>query len=303
MKVILIGHRGALGRGLYEYLSRSHQVTGWDVEEDLFSLDAGYLRDSGFDVVVNLALIADRGSPTYRIDSPSEKVNVDGPRHIARALKDSGIHWIQMSTREVLGPVYTETDVVKTAQDFRPRFLVGESQPYDPRNFYGKSKVVTEFIAESYPRTTIIRLTTGYTDYFHPTSQNWIIKVIQSVMETGKARLSNGGRQFRDPLHTDDLGALIERVVAQGIVGERLHAGGGSDNLISLRELVTLVDREVAIEDVPGGDWGFAFDNAKATTLTGWVPQVSIRAKIPVIAENIRNGITEAADVPDEDRA
>ena len=44
-----------------------------------------------------------------------------------------------------------------------------------------------------------------------------------------------------------------------------------------------------------GGDVGFAFDISKANQLTGWNPQVLVRDKIPVIAENIRNGITEPA--------
>jgi hypothetical protein len=50
---------------------------------------------------------------------------------------------------------------------------------------------------------------------------------------------------------------------------------------------------------VTGGDYGFAFDNRKANKLTGWKPEILVREKIPVIAENIRRKIA----LPPEMRA
>ena len=48
------------------------------------------------------------------------------------------------------------------------------------------------------------------------------------------------------------------------------------------------------IARAPGGDYGFAFDNRKAAKLAGWTPQILVRERIPVIAGNIRAGITDA---------
>jgi len=56
---------------------------------------------------------------------------------------------------------------------------------------------------------------------------------------------------------------------------------------------VRVAEPKVKIQKVPGGDYGFAFDNRKATKLTGWEPKILVRERIPVIAENIRLGITE----------
>jgi nucleoside-diphosphate-sugar epimerase len=85
----------------------------------------------------------------------------------------------------------------------------------------------------------------------------------------------------------------MELVYEKNVSGLRIHAGGGDANLISLNEFVQIADSSVKIETAPGGDYGFAFDVAKARQLVGWAPAVSIRERIPVIANNIRAEITE----------
>jgi nucleoside-diphosphate-sugar epimerase len=81
--------------------------------------------------------------------------------------------------------------------------------------------------------------------------------------------------------------ALAEK----GIWGERINAGGGKQNIISLKEFITLAVPDVKLVKGPQGDYGFAFDNSKATRLTKWKPQVLIREKIPVITQNVRQNL------------
>jgi len=287
MNILLIGHEGYLGRGLQSYLSRNNRVVGWDKQEDLFKLDAAVLAREKIELLINLSVSADRQSRLYQVDTPGDIVNVGGARHIARTLKGTEIMWIQFSTREVLGPIYTAQDVTKTKVGYRPKFLVDENYLYAPVNPYGKSKVMAEFISESHPCSNVIRLTTAYTDNNHPGS-NWVVSIIKNVVQGKPVTLTRGGEQFRDPLHTDDLGHLIELLYAQKVFGEKIHAGGGRKNLISLKEFVRLADPQVKIQKAPGGDYGFAFDNRKAQALTGWEPRVLIRDKIPVLVANIR---------------
>lgn len=290
MNILLIGHRGYLGSGLLSYFRDRHTVIGWDQEEDLFSLDAAVLARNDIQIVINLAVAADRASSGFTIDTPSDVVNVGGARHLARILKGSEIMWFQFSTREALGPVYRPEDVFETAAGDRPKFLVDESFPYAPQNSYGKSKIIAEFVSESHPFSNVIRLTTGYTEQDHPAS-NWFVKVIRTALKENRVGLTRGGRQFRDPLHTDDLGRLMEMIYERGVVGERFHAGGGEGNLISLREFVEIAVPGVAVEDAPGGDYGFAFDNSKATSLTGWEPMMDLRERLPVIVRNLAGGL------------
>lgn len=286
MKILLVGHEGYLGHGLLAYLRRAHQVVGWDKKEDLFKLDAVTLARENIEVLINLSVAADRASGAYQTDTPGDIVNVGGARHLANILKGSQILWIQFSTREVLGPVYGPRDVTRTKAGLRPKFLVDETFPYAPVNPYGKSKVMAEFISESHPHSDVIRLTTGYTDFNGPGS-NWVLALLRKVANGETVSLTRGGQQFRDPVHTDDLGRLIESLHERKVYGEKFHAGGGRKNLISLKEFVRTADPKVKIQNTPGGDYGFAFDSRKALTLTGWEPKILVRTKIPVIVKNI----------------
>gem|GEM_PF-2328743 len=287
MNILLIGHEGYLGCGLHAYFSRNHRVLGWDVKENLFNLKPALLARKNIEVLVNLSHAADRQSTRFQMDSPGDEVNVMGARHIARILKGSEIPWFQFSTRDVLGPVYTRKDVVKTKAGYRPKFLVNEGFPYAPWNAFAKSKIMAEFISESHPFSNIIRLTTGYTDYDHVRG-GWPLQLIQTIVKGGPVTLTRGGEQFRDPLHTDDLGRLMELLCEQRVFGEKFHAGGGRKNFISLREFVRIADPKMKIQRAVGGDYGIAFDNSKALKLAGWKPKVLVREKIPVIMKNVR---------------
>ena len=151
---------------------------------------------------------------------------------------------------------------------------------------------MAEFISESHPMSNVIRLTTCYTDYDHPAG-NWVVHLVKAAVQGRPVTLTQGGLQFRDPLHIDDLGRLMEALCEKKIHGETIHAGGGEQNLISLLEFVRIAAPNAEITTAPGGDYGFAFDNKKAFQLTGWKPQVSVRERIPVIADNIRRGIDQ----------
>jgi nucleoside-diphosphate-sugar epimerase len=287
MNILLIGHEGYLGTGLHSYLRRKHRVIGWDKKENLFKLDAAFLARENIEALINLSVVANLQSKTFQVDTPSDEINVGGARHLARILKGSQIAWFQFSTREVLAPIYELKDVILTKAGYRPKFLVDESHPYAPRNCYGKAKIMAEFISESHPFSNVIRLTSPYTDNNHPTG-GWVLQLTKKIVAGEPVTLTQGGEQFRDPLHTDDLGRLMELLCERKVFGEKFHAGGGEKNLISLKEFVLTADPAAKIVNAEGGDYGFAFDNAKARQLAGWEPQVLVREKIPVIVANIR---------------
>ena len=291
MNILLIGHEGYLGRSLLAYLSRIHRVIGWDKKEDIFQLNGSILARENIEVLINLSVMAEVQHKNFEIDTPSDEVNVMGARHIARILKGSQIAWFQFSTREVLSPVYSPDDVVKTDAGYRPKFLVDEGAPYAPRNRYGKSKIIAEFISESHPCSNVIRLSTPYNDNYHPTG-GLILQLVKTVVEGRPVTLTRGGEQFRDPLHTDDLARLMEQLYDRKVFGEKIHAGGGEKNFISLREIVQLADPQVKIVQAAGGDYGFAYDIRKARELSGWEPRVLVRERIPAIAGNVRAQLT-----------
>lgn len=288
MNILLVGGEGYLGVGLSRFFKNKHNVVTWDKNEDLFKLDSSILASKHIDILVNLSFVHDRKSLRYVADSATEKVNIFGAMHLAKILQRTEVSWFQISTREVFPNIYQEADVFMTEQGFRPRFFINEEANVNPKNFYGKTKLIAEYISESHSYSNVIRLGSPYTDYTNNLG-GWVLQVAKSIIATGKATLTRGGKQFRDPLHTDDIGRLIEQMHTAQKFGETIHAGGGEQNLISLREFSQLVDPKVEITDADGGDYGFAYDNSKAFNLCGWSPSVLIREKIGVIAQNIRD--------------
>ena len=81
----------------------------------------------------------------------------------------------------------------------------------------------------------------------------------------------------------------MELLYEHKVYGEKIHAGGGEKNLISLKEFVCHADPNAIIQKADGGDYGFAFDNSKAHRLVGWEPAILVRNKIPIIVENVRS--------------
>ncbi|MFI5360593.1 MAG: NAD-dependent epimerase/dehydratase family protein [Elusimicrobiota bacterium] len=293
MNVLLAGHEGYVGSGLFAYFRGRHRVVGWGRREDLLSLTPAILAREKIDVVVNCAVLMDRAVAPYAIDGPTDWVNVEGARHLVRILKGTSIGWFQISTREVFGPVYGPRDAVARGRGDRPAFLVGDDRPFAPETVYAKSKLMAELISESHPRSNVVRLSTCYTDFDHPRG-NWMTKLIKAALTGRPAPLTRSGRQFRDPLHCDDLGSLIEALAKKNIYGEKLNAGGGRKNILSVREFLDLVDRKASVEKISGGDYGFAFDNRKASRLTGWKPAIMIRDRIATMIENVRRGLSSA---------
>jgi nucleoside-diphosphate-sugar epimerase len=289
MRILLIGHEGYLGRGLYNYLSQKHEVTGWEKRDDLFSLTKDKIISLKTDLVINLAVIAERAVPNISTTSIGYRVTVDGTRHVVQCLEGTDIMLIHMSTREVFGPVYCESDIVRGADAYEPRLWVKEDQPYAPINSYGKSKLISEFIAESHSRSNIIRLTTCYTDFDHPAG-GWVLALLKNIAQKKPLTLTQGGRQFRDPLHVNDLGRMMELIYEKGLVNHKFHAGGGAENIITLKDFALLADSKAVIHEAEGGDLGFAFSTEKAERMLGWSPTHRIREHIPRILENIAAG-------------
>lgn len=291
MNILLIGHQGYLGSGLHAYLAPRHPVTGWGSRENLFSLSAAVLARESVEVIVNCAVRMDRISTAYQIPSPSDEVNVGGARHLASILKGSDILWFQISTKDVYGPVYGPGSILKVKAGYRPRFFVDDDRPLAPETVYAKSKLMAEFVSQSHARSNVIRLASCYTDFDHPRG-NWVVNMIKAALDRRPVPVARDGRQFRDPLHVDDLGRLIERMAERNIVGQTLNAGGGRRNLVSIREFLHWVDPEARMEKIAGGDYGFAFSNRRARRLAGWSPRILFRERVVAIAENVRLGRT-----------
>ena len=286
MKILLIGHEGYVGAGLFHYLSQHHQVMGWGRQQDICHLDASILEKLKISAVVNCAAIIERTTSNFVIDSESDRVNVGGARALVSALADKDIKLIQISTKDVFGKVYSHSDVEEEQYSYKPTFLVDDSQPFAPETIYAKTKLMSEFIVESHPRSVVIRLASCYTDFDHYRG-NWVVNIIKTLLQNKPVTVTNTGKQFRDLLNSDDLGRLIERVLESEHYGVKLNAGGGADNIFSILQVIRMIDSNAQIIESDGDDYGFAFNNRLANELFDWQPRISFTSRLPVIRENI----------------
>jgi nucleoside-diphosphate-sugar epimerase len=295
MNILLVGHEGYVGAGLVRFLRERHTVVGWGRRADICALDAAALDRHGIEAVVNCAAAMDRVGTAYTPGSESERVNVLGTRQLVAALRGRQIPLVHISTKDVFGDVFGVAQVEEEPERYVPLFRVDDEQPFAPQTVYAKTKLMSEFISEGHARPVVIRLSTCYTDFDHRRG-NWLVNMIKSAQAGRPIRVTHNGKQFRDMLHVEDLGRLIEKVCALGRFGLKVNAGGGERNTYSLLQVIRLIDPQARIEFIPGGDYGFAFNNRRAQEAFGWQPEVLFEERIARIKDNIAHGRT--ADAP-----
>jgi CDP-paratose 2-epimerase len=288
MKILLAGHEGYVGTALQKvFQSQSHEVIGYGRKQDLLSLRPSFLEKNEIGLVVNCATAMDRVGTRYVLGCADEQVNVMGTRNLVDALKDSSIPLVHISTKDVYGSVYSKRDVDEKATRFEPRFEIDDEQPFSPKTVYAKTKLMGEFIAESHPRTNIVRLTSCYTSESHRRG-NWVVGFCRSVRDEKKVQISGNGKQLRDLLHANDLGALILKMAESGRWGYSLNAGGGYSNAHSIVEVLDMIDPKAEREFTPGGDYGFVSSNRIAKEVFEWTPKILFQEQVRIINSNIR---------------
>ena len=289
MKILLTGDEGYVGAGLSRYLQQTHEVVGWNSQKDIRTLNPSIIRDLSIEAVVNCAAITDRVTPLFKLDSPTDLVNVEGARVLAKALKDSNIPLVHISTKDVFGKLYTLDDLIENELAYKPKFKVDDDQPFRPESIYAKSKLMAEFILEDHPETVIIRLSSCYTDFDH-SKGSWIVKVAKKIQAGEPITVSNNGKQFRDLLHSDDLGRLIENILNSNRFGIKLNAGGGPENIHSVREVIHMYSPDAEVnESADNGDYGFVFSNKRVEEVFKWHPKFRFADRVPIILDNIKN--------------
>ena len=287
MNILLIGHGGYVGSGLYSFLSKKNKVMGWSHDQDILSITPEVILKNKIKAVINCATVADKANQTFKLESQSDIVNIKGMYNLVKALEGLDVKLVYISTKDVFGDCINKSDVIEKKDHYALKHLIDDSQPFAPKTAYAKTKLVGEFIAESHPKSIVIRLSSCYTDFSHHSS-NWILNIIKSSLKGEKIKVTNQGKQVRDVLHVDDLGKLIQLFLDSDCYGKKINAGGGPTNTISILQLIKMLDKKTEIENIDGIDYGFAFNNRLAKELFGWSPEELFSEKLPVIINNIK---------------
>ena len=221
-----------------------------------------------------------------------DRVNVHHSYAFFKSIKAASVPLIHLSTKDVYGPCYEKNEIEDREMEFVPKKLIDDQQPFNPTTLYGKSKLISEIFAEGCENYAIIRLSTIYGDK-HIKSGNWMSNLINKMISNQNIMLANDGKQFRDPLHVSDLANLVELIYEKKAWRQKLNAGGGEENIISLREYFSIVKERLTmrgivfdakVEKFLSNDYGFAFNNNLAYRL-GWSPKVMVRSQVEKLIE------------------
>lgn len=278
--VLLVGGKGYLGRGMSHSLEASgHRVKIWDFPNEIASLRASDVVS--VDLIMNLAVVAEPAvSAGLSHHSTSWRTNVHDFSQLIDVCQEAGKTLVHFSTREVHAATFREDEVSLVGDVFRPKRLMGEDVEFKPGSAYGRSKLIAEWLCEGADRCFVVRLGTPYTDETPAAGGGLIATLVRKAVFDGRLDLQRGGRQFRDPLHVQDISDLAI-LLSSGIPKERVfNAGGGPQNIVSLKEIALLANPDCVIAETAGGDFGFAMDIDLAAQRLGWQPQVGVREAI-----------------------
>ncbi len=177
---------------------------------------------------------------------------------------------------------------------------VSESQPLDFHSPYGCSKGAADQYVHDFARiyqlpTVVFRMSCiAGPRQFGTEDQGWVAHFIYSALQQEPIVIYGDGRQVRDVLCVYDLIRAIEsvRLNLPRTAGQVYNLGGGSENTISLLELIheiELLTRHrldyVLDERRPGDQLVYVTDCSKLRRDTGWKPEISVNQTLQLLRD------------------
>lgn len=246
---------------------------------------------------------------TTSVEDPRDdfEINALGTFNVLEAVRrsSSGPVVVYSSTNKVYGrmadvPIDEGEDRYSYAD--RPHG-VAESQPLDFYSPYGCSKGAGDQYVVDYARiyglrTIVFRQSCIYGPrQFGKEDQGWVAWFAIRAMQGLPITIYGDGKQVRDVLYIDDLIAAFDQAVerVEDLSGRAYNIGGGSENTLSLRELIRLLEKKFGRrlehsfdEWRPGDQRVYISDIRKAESDLGWRPMVNPEAGLDHLVDWLR---------------
>jgi CDP-paratose 2-epimerase len=200
------------------------------------------------------------------------------------------------STNKVYGSL-AEVELVESSSRYEPvdqgvrHRGIGEGCPLDFHSPYGCSKgVADQYVldcARSFGLLTVVfRMSCIYGPHQLGTEdQGWVAHFLKRGLSGQPITIYGDGKQVRDILFVEDLvdALLLAQARMSEISGQAFNIGGGSDNSVSLLELLDLMSElDAPASQVDFAPWRtgdqryYVSDCRKFKKSTGWMPKVSV---------------------------
>ncbi len=256
---------------------------------------------------------------TTSVTDPREdfEVNALGAFNVLEAVRNTGIQAtvLYSSTNKVYGEM---TEIGTLEQDGRYGyrslpFGVAENRLLDFHSPYGCSKGAADQYFVDYHRiyglrTIVFRQSCiyGYRQ-FGAEDQGWVAWFMIASQLGRPITIYGDGKQVRDILFVDDLLDAYEAAFAAGdkAVGKAYNIGGGPDNILSLLELVTYIEKR-RNRKLPHGwaDWRpgdqkvFVSDIRRAQAELGWTPNITCARGLELLYDWVSDNLGLFVEAP-----
>ncbi len=328
MKVLITGGAGFIGCNTAKrFMDEGHEVVvldnlsrhGADVNLDWLkscgtltvviediknseALNATLRKYRDLDVIIHLA---GQVAVTTSVQNPRKDFddNALGTFNLLEAVRLNGLDpvFIFSSTNKVYGGL-EHLDVIEEKSRYRFKSLemgVPEETQLDFHSPYGCSKGAADQYVRDYHRIYGLRSVVfrqsciyGYRQ-FGIEDQGWVAWFTIATLLDRPITIYGTGKQVRDVLFIDDLvdayGAAIDKI--DSVAGSIYNVGGGLGNVISLRELLELLEkisgkpgRYSYTETRPGDQPVFVCDLRRIEAELGWRPRIGVEEGVRKLA-------------------
>ncbi|MDQ2670992.1 MAG: GDP-mannose 4,6-dehydratase [Gemmatimonadota bacterium] len=244
---------------------------------------------------------------TTSLDDPLHDfdVNARGTLNVLEAIRAQPTPppLVFTSTNKVYGalddlPLRRRNARYEPTDDQVRRHGVDETRPLDFHSPYGCSKGTADQYVLDYARSygipaIVFRMSCIYGPHqFGNEDQGWVAHFAIRALEGRPITLYGDGRQVRDILFVEDLvdAFLLAQSHMPTEAGQAFNVGGGTDNAVSLLEVVELIAEltgtrpEIDMDEWRTGDQRYyVSDTGKLGRATGWRPRTTVREGVAAL--------------------
>lgn len=253
-----------------------------------------FRRHGDADLVLHLAA---QVAVTTSVEDPitDSEINVGGTLNLLESLRQGGFGGllIYASTNKVYGKM-DDVQIQELGDRYAYEDLdngIDEDRPLDFHSPYGCSKGAADQYVHDYSRvfglrTVVFRQSCIYGPHqYGVEDQGWVAWFTIAAVTGQPITIYGDGKQVRDVLFVDDLveSFLLAHEQKDLVTGRIFNIGGGPKNLLSLLELIDMLERRLGISIAPRfEDWRpgdqkiFVSDVSRARAEFGWNPVTSV---------------------------
>lgn len=272
MKILVTGGSGYLGTHVCRFFNADDfsRRTGHDILADE---DVRVVAD--YDAVIHLAAYLDKDPKAAEL---CFRTNAEGAANVVKNLKPNAA-FIYASTKDVYG---SHANLHAEVSETCPTDYCGQTA-LEWSKLIGE-RYVEYFAPRNEVRACIFRLSTVYARPSEGNEAGFVTHYVESVKRGQPIHLPLNGQPIRDILHVDDFSRACQAFIDSPHTSGLYNVGGGVQNSVTLRELVTIVGKQIELEPVmvdeaalpPGIPVRYVSDLTKIRERLGWQPQIGI---------------------------